>query len=143
MRNDDVIGQCPKCHMTLPQCICKSVLNYMQTNPKDDYWNDLHSMRAYFSLVSKLDKDVIVQRIDNTINLGYKLINTKEDTYIKKVDIPKPTITPYVCPVCKGNGLVPNGFYNQVSGNWSTFNATPEQCRSCKGSGIVWSKGEI
>ena len=42
------------------------------------------------------------------------------------------------CPVCNGNGLVPNGFYNQVSGAWPTTNASPEQCRGCNGSGIVW-----
>lgn len=45
---------------------------------------------------------------------------------------------PYICPVCLGNGLVPNGFYNQTSGCWSTTSTTPEICRTCKGTGIVW-----
>jgi len=45
---------------------------------------------------------------------------------------------PFVCPVCNGNGLVPNGFYNQTSGNWGTTDITPEQCRTCNGIGIVW-----
>ena len=47
--------------------------------------------------------------------------------------------TPHCCPVCNGNGLVPNGFYNQTSGQWSTSSITPETCRSCDGTGIVWS----
>jgi len=45
---------------------------------------------------------------------------------------------PYCCPVCAGNGLVPNGFYRQVGGIWSSTDATPEKCRACKGTGIVW-----
>ena len=44
---------------------------------------------------------------------------------------------PHRCPVCGGNGLVPNGFYRQTSGNWVTTDATPEQCKSCNGIGIV------
>jgi len=47
---------------------------------------------------------------------------------------------PFVCPVCGGNGLVPRGFYMQVSGNWSVTDATPEICRSCGGNGIVWNE---
>jgi hypothetical protein len=42
------------------------------------------------------------------------------------------------CPVCGGNGLVPNGFYNTVTGIWSTTSITPEVCRSCNGTGIVF-----
>jgi len=45
---------------------------------------------------------------------------------------------PYTCPVCNGNGLVPNGFYTQTSGQWGSTDATPEKCRSCNGTGIVW-----
>jgi len=45
---------------------------------------------------------------------------------------------PYCCPVCGGNGLVPNGFYSQTGGQWSTSNFSPETCRSCDGTGIVW-----
>jgi len=46
-------------------------------------------------------------------------------------------MTPHICPVCSGNGLVSGGFYNQTSGNWSSANAT-EKCRSCMGTGIIW-----
>ena len=46
--------------------------------------------------------------------------------------------TPHRCPVCSGNGLVPNGFYMQTGGHWSTSSTTPETCRSCGGTGIVW-----
>ena len=44
---------------------------------------------------------------------------------------------PYKCPVCGGSGLVPNGYYNQTSGVWSTTSTTPETCKSCNGTGIV------
>lgn len=45
---------------------------------------------------------------------------------------------PSRCPVCGGNGIVPNGFYNQTSGHWSSTSTEPEKCRSCNGTGIVW-----
>lgn len=44
------------------------------------------------------------------------------------------------CPVCNGNGLVPNGFYRQTSGLWSSTSTKPETCKSCNGSGVVWKK---
>lgn len=47
-------------------------------------------------------------------------------------------LKPHVCPVCSGNGLVPNGFYTQTSGTWLTTSITPEPCKSCTGTGIVW-----
>ncbi|MBD3627629.1 hypothetical protein [Cyclobacterium sp.] len=46
--------------------------------------------------------------------------------------------TAHRCPVCNGNGLVPNGFYHQTTGEWSTSSIEPEMCQSCNGSGIVW-----
>lgn len=49
-------------------------------------------------------------------------------------------IQPYRCPICGGTGQVPNGFYDQTNGNWSTSSTIPELCRSCNGTGIVWSK---
>ena len=45
---------------------------------------------------------------------------------------------PYVCPVCYGKGIVPNGFYLGTSDVWSTFSTEPETCHSCQGTGIVW-----
>lgn len=45
----------------------------------------------------------------------------------------------HCCPVCAGNGKVPNGFYLITRGSSiMTTDATPEQCQSCKGTGIVW-----
>ena len=44
----------------------------------------------------------------------------------------------HCCPVCNGNGLVPNGFYTQTSGDWPISSVTPETCRSCSGTGILW-----
>lgn len=46
--------------------------------------------------------------------------------------------TPHCCPVCGGNGQVPNGFYNQTGGKWASSSTAPETCRTCSGSGIVW-----
>ena len=45
---------------------------------------------------------------------------------------------PYRCPVCRGNGQVDNGFYNQTTGDWSSTSTAPETCRSCQGTGVVW-----
>ena len=46
------------------------------------------------------------------------------------------------CPVCLGNGLVPNGFYsttNQEGGRlyWISASTEPEMCRSCSGKGWI------
>ena len=46
------------------------------------------------------------------------------------------------CPVCLGNGLVPNGFYGstqQIDGclTWSSSSTEFETCRACDGKGYV------
>ena len=41
------------------------------------------------------------------------------------------------CPICGGNGLVPEGFYRQTSGCWGSTSTIPETCRSCGGQGYV------
>ena len=59
--------------------------------------------------------------------------------------IPKPSLYPVEgaeetaqrCPVCGGNGLVANGFYNQTSGYWFTSLISPETCRTCNGTGVI------
>lgn len=61
----------------------------------------------------------------------------KVETFESTINI-SGNVIPFVCPVCGGNGLVANGFYNQTGGQWSTTSATPEVCRSCNGTGIVW-----
>lgn len=68
-------------------------------------------------------------------------METKKSTfdYLKEGFSVNPTgIKPHVCPVCNGNGKVPNGFYNQTSGYVSSTSTTPETCQSCHGTGIVW-----
>jgi hypothetical protein len=35
------------------------------------------------------------------------------------------SLAPHRCPVCNGNGLVPNGFYMQTIGYCSTSSITP------------------
>jgi DnaJ-class molecular chaperone len=49
---------------------------------------------------------------------------------------------PHKCPICQGVGVVPNGFYNQYSAQWSSSSATPETCRTCNGTGIIWCQEE-
>lgn len=42
-----------------------------------------------------------------------------------------------VCPICKGNGIVPYGFYNQTSGFWVSSSNSTTQCKSCYGKGFI------
>ena len=41
------------------------------------------------------------------------------------------------CPVCRGNGIVPNGFYSQTREHWVSASCDQEQCRSCGGRGYI------
>ncbi len=46
------------------------------------------------------------------------------------------------CPVCLGNGLVPNGFYSTTRQEygclvWASGGTAPETCKSCDGKGYV------
>lgn len=43
----------------------------------------------------------------------------------------------YLCPVCLGKGLVPNGFYNVGGTTQYSSNCSPEICRSCNGKGYI------
>ncbi|HEY4760795.1 MAG TPA: hypothetical protein VIH42_09470 [Thermoguttaceae bacterium] len=47
-------------------------------------------------------------------------------------------MTPQVCPVCNGTGLVQPGFY---TGGPISSTASKEMCRSCD-KGIVWELEE-
>lgn len=75
--------------------------------------------------------------MENKMKRESENINESENSVLYVADVSK-SLAPHRCPVCNGNGLVPNGFYMQTSGNWSTTNITPEMCRSCSGVGIVW-----
>lgn len=70
-----------------------------------------------------LDKEVEVISIslkyDDFYNYEPKIYNTNREVRC--------------CPVCGGNGMVSNGFYN----TWVTSTTAPEQCRSCNGKGYV------
>jgi hypothetical protein len=39
-----------------------------------------------------------------------------------------PSIIPYKCPVCNGNGKMTHGIYGEM---WA-------QCHACNGTGIIW-----
>ena len=46
---------------------------------------------------------------------------------------------PFTCPVCRGIGQVPNGFYRVIGDtSWSSSSQQPEDCRACGGTGVVW-----
>lgn len=42
------------------------------------------------------------------------------------------------CPVCRGSGIVPAGFYDSTGGH-TISNSIYEECRTCKGIGTVSS----
>ena len=46
------------------------------------------------------------------------------------------------CPVCGGNGLVPNGFYLTATGHWISSSTAPEPCRACAGQGFIQIVGD-
>lgn len=48
-------------------------------------------------------------------------------------------MTPYKCPICKGHGIVPGGFYLSTT-QYSYTNCSSETCRACNGTGIVWGE---
>lgn len=48
-----------------------------------------------------------------------------------------PPRRPWVCPVCQGKGIVPQGFYHTLGETWGSTSTAPEQCRACNGSGVV------
>lgn len=47
---------------------------------------------------------------------------------------------PHICPICNGQGKVPQGFYN-LSPYITTTTLGEELCKSCNGQGIVWESG--
>jgi hypothetical protein len=50
---------------------------------------------------------------------------------------------PFLCPVCRGSGLVPPGFYDLASTAGYSTTTVPmrETCRACDGQGVVWRAG--
>jgi len=48
------------------------------------------------------------------------------------------TTKPFVCPICRGRGIVPASFYSTSDYNLY-FYAAEVTCRTCGGTGIVWS----
>lgn len=48
-------------------------------------------------------------------------------------------LVPFRCPVCEGKGIVPQGFYDNITGMGSWGCAITEKCRACDGKGIIYS----
>jgi hypothetical protein len=47
------------------------------------------------------------------------------------------------CPVCRGSRAVPNGFYAQTSGSWTTNSSTSEPCKTCSATGVVFTPERV
>lgn len=62
-------------------------------------------------------------KYDDSYNYESKIYNTNREVRC--------------CPVCGGNGIVSNGFYNHTGNTWVTSTTASEQCRSCNGKGYV------
>ncbi|MCK9281538.1 MAG: hypothetical protein M0P71_13010 [Melioribacteraceae bacterium] len=88
----------------------------------------------FTALLNKFFHEHTEDEIEQILKKYDDMENEDED----KLEFLKRDVKPYTCPICGGNGLVPNGFYNQTSGQWGTTSTTPETCRSCNGTGIVW-----
>lgn len=98
-------------------------------------------------IILEITKEVMKDETDNGIKpeLSAVLSDAESIQELEETTKTSPPIadvskslTPHRCPVCNGNGIVPNGFYTQTSGHWSTSSITPETCRTCSGAGIVW-----
>lgn len=71
------------------------------------------------------------------INYVYSVPLKYDDSYNYKPKIYNTNREVRCCPVCGGNGIVSNGFYNHTSNTWVTSTTASEQCRSCNGKGYV------
>ena len=50
---------------------------------------------------------------------------------------------PVCCPVCGGDGKVPSGFYNTLTGIGPTISTILETCRTCNGSGVFVQQSKM
>ena len=85
------------------------------------------------------DADVKTYKyLSEVIDLSNLNDKVKDFTKIQPSTITKAWLSrPHMCPVCGGNGIVSNGFYNHTGNTWVTSTTAPEQCRSCHGKGYV------
>lgn len=78
-----------------------------------------------------LDEEVKITNYVYSVSLKY------DDSYNYEPKIYNTNREVRCCPVCGGNGIVSNGFYNHTGNTWVTSTTAPEQCRSCNGKGYV------
>lgn len=78
-----------------------------------------------------LDEEVKITNYVYSVSLKY------DDSYNYEPEIYNTNREVRCCPVCGGNGIVSNGFYNHTGNTWVTSTTAPEQCRSCNGKGYV------
>lgn len=61
--------------------------------------------------------------------------------YSSDVGPGRPTtyLMPWLCPVCRGRGFMPVGFYDPLDvPSGSTTTANPS-CKACDATGVVWA----
>ena len=78
-----------------------------------------------------MDEEVKITNYVYSVSLKY------DDSYNYEPKIYNANREVRCCPVCGGNGIVSNGFYNHTGNTWVTSTTAPEQCRSCNGKGYV------
>lgn len=86
------------------------------------YWCDKDHLEHFILELSKVMTDSDLFRL---LGDRLKIMNKK---------------TPHTCPICGGNGIVPNGFYSSLNETYTVISTAPEKCKSCNGTGIVWNQ---
>ena len=109
----------------------EKLIRFFWQNGNDDY----HECKSQFDRIRD-QNDCVSNYIDDFLSDLTALLEQHKEM------LTPPSATaeePYRCPVCGGNGLVPNGFYCQTSGDWPTTSISPEVCRSCNGTGVIFA----
>ena len=97
----------------------------------DDYGNE-----DYEDLFDWINTDSLDEKVEVT-NYVYSVSLKYDDSYNYEPKIYNTNREVRCCPVCGGNGIVSNGFYNHTGNTLVTSTTAPEQCRSCNGKGYV------
>ena len=103
--------------------------DYEQENV--DYGNEDYEDLFDWINTDSLDEKVKVTNYVYSVSLKY------DDSYNYEPKIYNTNREVRCCPVCGGNGIVSNGFYNHTGNTWVTSTTASEQCRSCNGKGYV------
>ncbi len=91
------------------------------------------SDEEYRKMYSGCKKETLIEML---VEKSRELDTKRKDFNID--DIKQCTSSVFTCPVCKGRGKVPAGFYMAIGvDNYSVSDLTPEPCRSCNETGVI------